>query len=159
MDLHVFKACPALKRDFLRSFPFISNDPDFVIILILQDSKTDLLQRSDNKAKDQCIERFFEVVRMLEEELNGKWCDFIDPSSGLLVKTDSCSVFSDVEICSRLLKIEHTSYGGCMMIKHPKFGFSLYPGSFFTNASVEDAQLAVDKVLQKCDKIGWGTNV
>lgn len=130
----MFRIKGAFKRDLLAVFPHLRVHSEINVLIVLQDAGFDLFNRSDNLLKDQCLENFFKISEMLTKELAGFWCDYIDPCSGLFMKSDCNSFFSDIDACSRLMKLSYVQCSGCIVLTHPKFGSRLYPSTFFTSA-------------------------
>ena len=147
MEYQIFQVEGAFKREILTLFQKLKRSDNINIVLFFQDTGTSLLNRSDNSEKDECLIRFFEIAEKLCDELSEYWCDYFDPSSGLSMKSDSMIFFSDVEACSRLMKVNYVNCAGCMLINHQKFGTNFYPSSFITIAPIELVKLKLEKIL------------
>lgn len=65
----------------------------------------------------------------------GFWANFSDPSSGLLMDSDrNGKIYSEVESASLNLHFDVIDIGCCKLLCHPKWGTSVYPATFFTDA-------------------------
>ena len=123
----------------------------------MQDTGIDLFEIADTSDKDRCLENFFAAAVMLDKELEGFWCDYIDPSSGLPMKTETNQCFSDIDACSRLLKLGYVQCGGCVVMEHPIYGFCFYPSTFFTVAPRHVVLEKLEKVKQSLNDTWTGT--
>ena len=136
MEIYIKKPSSAFLRE-IKDFFRGEIKENVTVVLCLQDSSYSFIEVRGDEAKDVCLEIFFEFAEILRGKLGDYWSDYIDPSSGLAVKNDSCRAFNDVETCIRLLKMEYVSCGGCGMVKHPSFGYAVYPSTFFTTAEID----------------------
>jgi Methylmalonic aciduria and homocystinuria type D protein len=152
MEYHVFSINGAFKREVVSIFPVLSSSNEINIVIFFQDAGINLFSRSDVTEKDKCLINFFDVSEKLCDELNDYWCDYIDPSSGLPMKTNTLRCFSDVEACTRLMKMDYSQSGGCMVLTHHKFGQSLYPSSFITNAPESIIKYKLSELINKFNK-------
>jgi hypothetical protein len=148
MEVYVKVPAAAFQREILQMFRE-GKEEKVVLVVVLQDSRCSLIEYSAQVQKDECLERFFEFARNLEENLEGFWNEFFDPASGLPMIQDSCIGFSDLEACIRGLKMESLCVGGCAMVRHKVFGFAVYPSTFVTSAPIDIVKEAVEKVRQK----------
>jgi hypothetical protein len=58
--------------------------------------------------------------------------DGVEPSTGLpYITTGTSSVYSEVEGGGTLLRYAREQSGACCLLKHPKYGLSCYPSTFF----------------------------
>lgn len=151
MEFQAFTLQGSLKREVLALFTEAHLENDINLVIFLQDTGMNLFDKSDNSDKDICLLRFFDIAEKLIKELSGYWCDYIDPSSGLPMKTLTNNHFSDIDACCRLLKLNYVQSGGCMLMEHPKYGCSFYPSTFITNAPIEKLVKTLENLLNFLD--------
>ena len=148
MEYHIFTISGALKREILSIFQNLSSSLEINLVIFIQDTETNLFNDCSNEEKDICLLNFFHIAEKLFNSLTDYWSDYIDPSSGLSMKTDTQNFYSDIDGCSRLMKLDYTNFGGCMMMLHPKYGASFYPSTFITTAPVNIIQNQLEIILR-----------
>lgn len=106
--------------------------------------------------KDLLLERFVAWSSCICQELekHGYWGDYIDPCSGLPVRTPYCTVvYPEVDALETLLRYKSYNAGGCKLISHPVWKTHVYPASFFVRAPLplllQVIQYATDTVVMK----------
>lgn len=145
LEYHIRQCTGAFRRDLLHVFPQIHDSLN--IVIAFQDSKANYFDSKNYDAeKDLCLENFFKFSEELLEKLTGHWSDYIDPSSGLPMKSDPAGFYSDVEACARVLHMNHRNVAGCFVIDHPIYGVSAYISSFLTVASLEVIEEAIRSI-------------
>lgn len=76
---------------------------------------------------------------------SGHWADYVDPCSGLPVRTRACAaVYPEVDAFETLLRWRTSSAGGCRLLLHPTWGAAVYPASLFARAPLEAVLAAVE---------------
>lgn len=113
-------------------------------IILFQRSDMDFMQELQGyEAKDRLLERFFRVAEEICGRLEGSWVDYIDPSTGLPMKsTQGPGVWNDVDMIQRMMKMPVVAVGGCQLLLHPTYGAKCYPGVILTTAETEFIRLA-----------------
>ncbi len=102
--------------------------------------------------KDNCLESFFVVAKLLCTELIalGHWADYIDPCSGLPMITPDCNkVFDEVQSAQVLLKYSIMNANCCKILLHPKYGSAVYPATIFTTAPTDVVTAMLSKHLKE----------
>lgn len=79
------------------------------------------------------------------------WADYIDPCSGLPMRTPGNTVYSEIDGMAMLLPYERLNAGMCSVLAHPQWGTSIYPATIFTTAPPD----AVAHVLASFVEEGW----
>lgn len=141
----------SLKREVVSVFPdaVLTTQSSLLVIPTFQKSSIDLLEYGDEQAaeKDRLLEQFFEwcecVYKLVKEAQPEAWVDATDPASGTAWKGASGSCYSDVDGIIRLLRYETIDAGGCRVVAHPQWRFSVYPATLFTTAT----QAVINRVL------------
>lgn len=108
----------------------------------------DLVQTGErvDVEKDFCLERFIEFARRVTDELRaaGRWCDYIDPCSGLsMINRESQHIYGEVDALVTLLNYQTTNSGCCKVVLHPKWGSAVYPASLFAKCSPDELRGAI----------------
>eukprot|EP00238_Polyblepharides_amylifera_P014948 CAMPEP_0196580022 /NCGR_PEP_ID=MMETSP1081-20130531/26406_1 /TAXON_ID=36882 /ORGANISM="Pyramimonas amylifera, Strain CCMP720" /LENGTH=176 /DNA_ID=CAMNT_0041899773 /DNA_START=37 /DNA_END=567 /DNA_ORIENTATION=- len=122
-----------------------------LIIPTCQNSAVDLVRVGEEieTEKDRLLERFMEWAKLVCEKLDtkGHWSDFMDPCSGLAMRTKECHVpYGEVDALSTLLGYQTANAGCCKVVLHPTWGSSIYPSTMFTKAPLADLVQAIQEV-------------
>jgi hypothetical protein len=130
-----------MRRDAALVFPGVDVS-SVVAVPTAQRSAVDLVDWGPAAAaeKDLLLERFAAWAAAVCDALTagGWWADYIDPCSGLPVRTAAgAAVWPEVDAAEALLKWRTTSAGGCRIAAHPAWGTAVYPASLFTAAPAE----------------------
>lgn len=127
----------SIKRDLVTVFPGvnITRDTKLLLVTVFQKSNVELLSYGDAQAseKDRLLERFFEWSDRVRDAIltldQAAWVEVTDPASGVARWGPAGGVYSDVEGMCRTLRYDTMELGGCRILKHPTWGFSVYPSS------------------------------
>jgi len=141
-------------RAVLPAFPR-SHLPQLKALILLQHSPLDFMQElQGNACKDLLLQRFFALAETIRKELTGHWVEYFDPSTGLpMLSPQGCSVWNDVDMIQRMLKLPVVAVGGCQLLTHPIYGSHCYPGVLLTTADYYQVRLAcVDLPLSPASK-------
>mmetsp|Transcript_2224 Transcript_2224/g.3500 ORF Transcript_2224/g.3500 Transcript_2224/m.3500 type:complete len:193 (-) Transcript_2224:121-699(-) len=141
-------------KSFSREAQFVFPALDLrnlIVIPTMQHALQDLVRIGEEieAEKDRLLLTFFDVSEQFCKKVQEKgnyWCDYIDPCSGLPVKSDGQKVFSEVECAQTLLGYSVMNAGCCKIILHPDWGSAVYPASIFTTAPAD----VVVATLQEC---------
>lgn len=145
LELRAASVTPAVRRELKVVFPG-ENAPE-TIIFTFQDSYVELLEPLANiGAKDLCLLHFFEFSYLFGEKLEGYWWDYIDPCSGYPMRSEPAAIYSDVDVCHRLLHMPLQNIGNCWMISHPVYSTRAYIASFLTSAPLEVVNLHIQSL-------------
>ena len=80
---------------------------------------------------------------------NYYWADYVDPCSGLPMRTKSCQrVYGEVDACETLLGYDCANVGCCKILSHPKWGSHVYPATIFTTAPAEVVVKALERAAE-----------
>jgi hypothetical protein len=65
----------------------------------------------------------------------GAYFDFVDPSSGILMKSENSNItYQELQgVQTFLPEFPIVQLGMCQAIRHPLFGLDCYPATMFTN--------------------------
>ena len=134
-------ACPrALQSDLEGIFPGVDLTR-VVTLMSAQRCANDITNVGPAIAdeKDRLLESFVgwaaAVCDALAERDPACWSDYIDPCSGLAVRTEGAHVvYNEVDAFSSMLRYHLQSAGMCRVVSHPRWGTSVYPCSMFTTA-------------------------
>jgi hypothetical protein len=138
----------------LPSFPR-SSIPLLKALILIQRSDLDFMQELQGyEAKDQHLEQFFTIARAIQVKLAGNWVDYFDPSTGLpMLSPQGSSIWNDVDMIQRMLKLPVVAVGGCQLLVHPIYGSNCYPGVILTTADYSEVRIAcVDLSLSPASK-------
>lgn len=140
-EVTAIKAPRIVMREVVHVFKSkgLSLDDHVIVIPTCQKSCVDLVNWGDAAAveKDRLLETFEAFATDLGTKLEGHWCDFIDPCSGLPKHTDAASVYDEVASMQSLLKYEISQAGPCKVLMHPRWGAAVYPATIFTTAPAD----------------------
>lgn len=156
----VFPSLPLGRRAADREQSDASATPvELLIVPTCQRSALELVNWGPDAAfeKDLLLERFAawaaEVCRLLAESSDSSdssstrvWADYVDPCSGLPVRTPHCTVvYAEVDAFETLLKWKTYNASGCKVLSHPSWGTAVYPATLFTTAPLPALIAAVEK--------------
>lgn len=144
--------CPRiLRRELAQIFPGLDVDSNILAICTCQKAAFDLSEFGEDadREKDKLLERFIswanDVCIFIEKQ--GYFADFIDPCSGLPMRTaNTTSVYSEVEGMELLLHYRSFNAGMCKVLMHPQWGTAVYPATLFTLAPIPILQQALDRI-------------
>lgn len=134
MEVYVGTLGKALQREIRCLYLPEEEKEEINVVIVLQDSNVNWIEDYGLEEKDACLEKFYLFASSLKKELSNYWCEYFDPSSGLPVISNNCIAISELDICTRVLRLPYTSVGGCGILSHSKFGQSVYPSTFITTA-------------------------
>jgi hypothetical protein len=149
MEYEVHSAKPALLREIRSVVQRFRKAETVCVAIFMQDLGKELVDEREVERKDWALQRFMRVAEELDRKLEGFNSDFVDPSSGLLVKSEDLAFFSDVDMCSRVMKLPVVACGGCMMVEHPRFGQRFYPSTFISDAPKEVIERKIREITQE----------
>ena len=120
----------------------LEGEPTFLIVPTCQRSCVDLVNWDDPVAreKDLLLERFVAWAAAVCERLaaRGCWGDYVDPCSGLAVRTPHSRIaYPEVDAFETLLRWRTAVAGCCKVLSHPTWGTSVYLATLFAKAPVE----------------------
>ncbi len=150
LELSVHSCSKMMMREVYHIFPHLKKSHESVLaILTIQKSRLDVVRmgREIEEEKDRCLETFMEfaelfIVRLCEEDY---WADFIDPCSGLPMKTpDSNRPYSEVAGFEHFRRFQTQNAGCCKVLLHPRWGSACYPATIFTTAPYEAVRDVID---------------
>ncbi|CEF97318.1 Methylmalonic aciduria and homocystinuria type D protein [Ostreococcus tauri] len=140
--------CPKRhKAEAEAMFPGVGAD-GLLVVPTCQRTKMDLVRTGDevDVEKDFCLERFIDFAKRVTDELKkrGRWCDYIDPCSGLsMINRESQHIYGEVDALVTLLNYQTTNSGCCKVVLHPKWGSAVYPASLFAKCSKDELAEAI----------------
>ena len=97
-------------------------------------------EEEGEQEKDELLEKFVAMGEILYKETTsrGYYCDFVDPSSGILMKSENANAFyPEMSGIEHFLRFKSMSNGQCVLLVHPLLGRACYPASLFTTAPEE----------------------
>lgn len=144
----------SLLRELTSVFPGaqISTNTPLLVVPTFQKSDVPLLEygHKETVEKDRLLLRFFDWAQRVADAVNrldsSAWINATDPASGMAWRDSSGSCYSDVDGIIRLLHYESMDVGGCRVVAHPQWRFSVYPATLFTTASPEIITRALTEV-------------
>lgn len=100
--------------------------------------------------KDALLERFAAWASAVCDELGsgGWWADYVDPCSGLTVRTRGGAVYPEVDAFETLLKWRTATAGGCKVLSHPRWGTAVYPATLLAAAPLPVLLRAMAKAAE-----------
>jgi hypothetical protein len=112
------------------------------------------------KEKDRLLEVFFffcnELLSPIVDQVNAEVgaekplsIDWIDPCSGLPMKTQTQVIYDEVASHSALLKYTVSSAGGCKVMLHDRWGEGGYPATLVFSGTEDQARKALAIVRDK----------
>eukprot|EP00177_Eucheuma_denticulatum_P000829 GFKZ01001495.1.p1 GENE.GFKZ01001495.1~~GFKZ01001495.1.p1 ORF type:complete len:185 (-),score=12.31 GFKZ01001495.1:14-508(-) len=124
---------------------------EIVAIPTIQRSAVDLLEFGEvqEREKDRLLRVFLSWATEVRTQILQRgpyWCDITDPVTGCAYFGNAAGGYSDVEGMRRMLGYATRDAGGCTVLKHPQWGFAIYPATLFTTASVETTVAALEAV-------------
>jgi hypothetical protein len=126
----------------------LEGEPTFLIVPTCQRSCVDLVNWDDPVAreKDLLLERFVAWAAVVCDRLaaRGFWGDYVDPCSGLAVRTPHSRIaYPEVDAFEALLKWRTGLAGCCKVLAHPTWGTHAYLATLFARAPMEALQEAI----------------
>ena len=120
----------------------LDGEPAVLLVPTCQHSIMDLANWGDSVAreKDLLLERFVAWAAVVCDGLaaRGFWGDYVDPCSGLAVRTPNSRVpYPEVDAFETLLKWRTSVAGCCKVLAHPRWGTSVYLATLFAKAPLE----------------------
>mmetsp|Transcript_21132 Transcript_21132/g.44040 ORF Transcript_21132/g.44040 Transcript_21132/m.44040 type:complete len:199 (-) Transcript_21132:7-603(-) len=114
------------------------------------------------KEKDRLLEVFFffcnELLSPIVEQVNNDTAmeggrrldsDWIDPCSGLPMKTQTQVIYDEVASHSALLKYTVSSAGGCKVMLHDKWGEGGYPATLILSGTEDQVRKTLAVISEK----------
>jgi hypothetical protein len=125
----------------LPSIP-LEGEPAFLLVPTCQRAAMDLVSWDDavNREKDLLLERFVAWAAHVCDALaaRGYWGDYVDPCSGLAVRTPHSRIaYPEVDAFETLLKWRTSLAGCCKVLAHPTWGTSVYLATLFARAPMD----------------------
>lgn len=129
--------CPkTLCRELKAVFPAakINETTTLYIVPTFQKSSLPLLEFGEQQAseKDRLLERFLDWGRLVRDAVHRldaqAWVEITDAASGLPYFGDGNVPYSDVMGVQRTMGYDCELVGGCVIVRHPVWTFSVYPG-------------------------------
>ena len=113
----------------------------FLLVPTCQRAAVDLVRWDDEVAaeKDLLLERFVAWAAAVCDALaaRGSWGDYVDPCSGLAVRTPHSRVpYPEVDAFETLLRWRTGVAGCCRVLSHPSWGTHAYLATLFARAPV-----------------------
>lgn len=154
LEYSVHIAPKSLKRDVAPVFPaqLIKTSTPLLIIPIFQRAAVPLLEFGDVQAteKDRLLLRFFAWHDAFSAALAivapDAWTDATDPASGVARHGPHASCYSDVNGIIRVMSYPTQDAGGCHIVRHPTWGYAVYPATVFTTADVSAVRNALESL-------------
>lgn len=138
LDLRVF-ACPrSLRRELPLIFPECPPDSTVTLVILVLKASCDLLAMTPetHAEKDRLLLQSTRVGEYILSECTGYWVDWVDPCSGLPVKSSRCGPagYNEVQGLELLWKMPIVQVGACKVAMHDQWKGSIYPVTVFTTA-------------------------
>ncbi len=158
LELSLFTLPKSISREFNHIFPSTPVPPEHTVLIIptiQPSSQGSLLNWSDEIAaeKDRLLELFFTFAQThLPPHLpSSSWHDYIDPCSGLPMRTQTSStpIYDEVASFSAVLQYPTYSAGNCRVFAHPRYGEGGYPASCFVVGEVADVKKGIEELIRK----------
>ena len=134
----------AFRHDLQPVLPGVALEGELPLLLVptCQHAAVDLVSWGDAEAaeKDLLLERFVAWAAAVCERLaaRGCWGDYVDPCSGLAVRTPHSRIaYPEVDAFETLLRWRTAVAGCCKVLSHPAWGTSVYLATLFAKAPVE----------------------
>eukprot|EP00930_Biecheleria_cincta_P080757 TRINITY_DN6919_c0_g1_i1.p1 TRINITY_DN6919_c0_g1~~TRINITY_DN6919_c0_g1_i1.p1 ORF type:complete len:179 (-),score=32.22 TRINITY_DN6919_c0_g1_i1:108-644(-) len=142
-EVRVHPVTRRLARNFDGLFPGhnLLNDPHVVVTLALQTQHRQSAMSTEMLTERQdFFKRLVERMQAFKSYLDGKgkWCDFIDPSTGAPFHTDSATTLMECDERYRSIGFEILELGCCRALCNERFGQCLVMTSAFVQGSEED---------------------
>lgn len=147
LEISIHRCPKLLIRELCHIFPthhanLIDDPSSYLVIATCQEARHDLTKIGPEieREKDRLLENFSDWAAALCHELDarGYFADYIDPCSGLPMRTPNTTrVYSEVDGMELLLHYRCLNAGMCKVLLHPKYGAAVYPATLFTNAPLE----------------------
>ena len=145
LEVAVCRPPPALLRDLGLVLPQLAaagSLPSLLIVPTCQRAVLDLVNLGPavEAEKDAKLESFCAWAGGVVDGLAaaGHWADYVDPCSGLPMRSPGCRVpYPEVESAACLLHYKTYDAGGCRVLSHPSWGTAAYPATLFTVAPLE----------------------
>ncbi len=126
----------------------LTGEPAFLLVPTCQHAAVDLVSWDEPVAreKDLLLERFVAWAAAVCDALaaRGFWADYVDPCSGLAVRTPHSRIaYPEVDAFETLLRWRTSVAGCCKVLAHPTWGTSVYLATLFARAPVDALQSAL----------------
>eukprot|EP00927_Polykrikos_kofoidii_P068813 TRINITY_DN64157_c0_g1_i1.p1 TRINITY_DN64157_c0_g1~~TRINITY_DN64157_c0_g1_i1.p1 ORF type:complete len:211 (+),score=31.90 TRINITY_DN64157_c0_g1_i1:68-634(+) len=138
----------SLAREFDGLFPGrdLVSKPHTIVTLSLRTSNPQTAVSSE--MLEERTEKFGILVKRMEAfqeaiHVGGRWCDFIDPSTGAPSKTDSSTTLIECDEVYRRLGFEVLELGCCRAVTSVRFGQYLVLTSAFVEGTAEEVHAAM----------------
>mmetsp|Transcript_48864 Transcript_48864/g.146050 ORF Transcript_48864/g.146050 Transcript_48864/m.146050 type:complete len:173 (-) Transcript_48864:35-553(-) len=132
-----------LARNFDGLFPGrdLLKEPHVIITLALQTQHRQTAMSTEMmEERQQCFQTLVERMKALKLRFDaaGRWCDFIDPSTGAPFHSDSATTLMECDERYRSLGFEILELGCCRAVCNEKFGQCMVMTSAFVRASEDE---------------------
>lgn len=134
----------AFRHDLQPVLPGIALEGELPLLLVptCQHAAVDLVSWGDAEAaeKDLLLERFVAWAAAVCDRLaaRGCWGDYVDPCSGLAVRTPHSRIaYPEVDAFETLLRWRTAVAGCCKVLSHPAWGTSVYLATLFARAPMD----------------------
>ena len=146
---------------FLRElYPVFKRDTSrFNIVILILKMDNDLLDSTGNQQieRDDKLDLLMALGKHMRQSMSDKgyFLDYMDPTSGLAMNSNTNVVYADITGCERILQMDVSTTGCCKLVSHSKWGTNIYPFTLFTTAPaniilehLKLVNLSEDKVLK-----------
>ncbi|CAJ1366335.1 unnamed protein product [Effrenium voratum] len=135
-----------LARDFEGLFPDrqLLKEPHVLVTLALQTKHRQSAMSAEMLSERQvCYEKLVTRMQAFKQHFDslGRWCDFIDPSTGAPFHSDSSTTLLECDECYRRLGFEILELGCCKALCNKRFGQCLVMTTAFVQG--EDVEAAL----------------
>jgi hypothetical protein len=156
LEVAVLHVPRGLRAEVAHVLPGVALDdaPPLLLVPTAQRAALELVAWGDAAAaeKDRLLERFSRWAAAVcgALEARGFWADYVDPCSGLPVRTPRANaVYAEVDAFEALLKWRTSSAGGCRVLLHPQWGAAVYPASLFAKAPPQALREAMEAAARE----------
>ncbi|CAJ1426290.1 unnamed protein product [Effrenium voratum] len=145
-DVQVHAVTRRLARDFEGLFPDrqLLKEPHVLVTLALQTKHRQSAMSAEMLSERQvCYEKLVTRMQAFKQHFDslGRWCDFIDPSTGAPFHSDSSTTLLECDECYRRLGFEILELGCCKALCNKRFGQCLVMTTAFVQG--EDVEAAL----------------
>lgn len=157
IEMSIHECCNSLLRELNFVFPNLNDTlkgTTLYAIATCQHARYDLSQigKEIDEEKDLLLEKFIAWAAVVSDRLSGYFVDYIDPCSGLPMRTPNTTcVYSEVDGMENLLRYRSLSAGMCKILLHPEWGAAVYPATMFTNAPLEEIRKVIMEYNNKLE--------
>lgn len=128
-------------------------EPARSILIVLQQAKQPLLQRTKTTEADKCQlrEQFIDLGQQVSDRLQplGYRCEVFDPRTGLpLFSPPGILHLDDIAVVRATLGYPTLRQGKCQILQHPVWGTAVYPSILVSSAAPEVVESIVAGLLE-----------